>query len=111
MIKIISSCITLTLICFLAVSCYKDTGNYTYTDNNKITVGAPDTVGVLLPDSLKINVTLDQTKPDAAGLKYEWVIYPVTQAPLTRRTLDTTQNLNVALGVNEPPGSYNLDYF
>src|SRR5688500_10175787 len=104
MIKIFSSCITLALICFLAVSCYKDKGNYTYTDNNKVTVVAPDTVSLLLPDSLKINVTLDQTKPDAAGLKFEWVIYPVTAAPLTRRTLDTTQNLNTALGVSEPPG-------
>jgi hypothetical protein len=111
MTKVLSRFIVLALLGFLVGSCYKDKGNYTYTDINKVSITAPDTVSVVLPDSLKIDVTLAQTMPDAAGLKFEWVIYPITQAPLTRRTLDTTQSLKVALSVAEPPGSYYLDYF
>lgn len=74
---------------------------------NSITIGIDtNAYSVLLPDSLKVNVRISETIPSEAGIKYEWVMYPNTSAPLTRRTLDTTQNLAVRL--IEDPGSYVL---
>jgi hypothetical protein len=91
-------------------SCYKDKGNYDYKDINKITISSTaDTFNVLLPDSLRINLTITQTLQDPAGLSFQWVMYPNTSAPLTRRTLDTTQNLRAK--ITEDPGSYLLDVF
>jgi hypothetical protein len=91
-------------------SCYKDKGNYTYSDINQITIKtSADNYNVVLPDSLKIDLLLEQTIPDAAGLSFQWVLFPQTSAPLTRRTLDTTQNLRAK--ITEEPGSYLLDVF
>ena len=91
-------------------SCYKDKGNYTYNDINEITISsASATYNVLVPDSLKIDVTLQQTQPHPDGLSFQWVLYPATAAPLTRRTIGTTQNLRAA--ITEDPGSYVLDFF
>jgi hypothetical protein len=87
-------------------SCYKDKGNYDYTDINKVVLKTNlDTVNVVLPDSLKVNLTIEQTVANAADLSFEWVLYP-TATPLTRRTLDTTRNLKAK--ITELPGSYYL---
>jgi hypothetical protein len=87
-------------------SCYKDKGNYDYTDiNNVVLKTARDTFNVLLPDSLKVNLSIEQSMADAADLSFEWVLYP-TGTPLTRRTLDTTQNLKAK--ITELPGTYYL---
>lgn len=91
-------------------SCYKDKGNYDYTDINNITIqAAKDTINVLVPDSLRIDITLQQTKGAEAGLSFRWVLFPNTAAPLTRRTIGTSQNLRAA--ITEDPGTYLLDLF
>lgn len=91
----------------LLTGCYKDKGNYDYSDINQLTLkSTADVFNVVLPDSLKIDLTVEQAKPDPAGLSFEWVIYPSTSAPLTRRVLDTTQNLRAKL--TEDPGTYVL---
>ncbi len=91
-------------------SCYKDKGNYEYSDINQVTITtSASTYDVLVPDSLRIDVTISQTIPHSAGLTYQWVLFPNTQAPLTRRTIGTTQNLRAA--ITENPGSYLLDFY
>jgi hypothetical protein len=88
-------------------SCYKDKGNYNYTGINQVVLKTSrDTINVVLPDSLKVDLTLQQTMPDAAGFSFEWVLFPASGTPLTRRTLDTTQNLRAK--ITELPGSYYL---
>lgn len=90
--------------------CFKDKGNYDYSDINKITINSDSsTINVLLPDRLKIKIAISQTHPGPEGLGYKWVLFPNTQAPLTRRTLDTTANLDAL--ITEDPGSYLLDLF
>lgn len=92
------------------LGCYKDKGNYDYNAINQITLSSTaDTFNVLVPDALKIDLTVTQTNPGNAGIGYEWVMYPSTSAPLTRRTLDTTQNLNAK--ITEDPGTYILNVF
>jgi len=87
--------------------CYKDKGNYDYTDINEVVLKTDrEVVTVILPDSLKVNLTIEQTMPDAAGFSFEWVLYTSSGTPLTRRTLDTTQNLKAR--ITETPGSYYL---
>lgn len=99
--------ITFVLGIFVFAGCYKDKGNYDYTQTNVITItSTADTFSVLLPDSLKINININQTMPGSEGIKYEWVMYPSTAAPLTRRTLDSTQNL--VAKIIEDPGPYIL---
>ncbi|HEX6179722.1 MAG TPA: PKD-like family lipoprotein [Chitinophagaceae bacterium] len=91
-------------------SCYKDKGNYSYNDINEITISsAASSYNVMVPDSLKIDITLHQTQPHPDGLTFQWVLYPSTAAPLTRRTIGTTQNLRAA--ITEDPGPYVLDFF
>jgi hypothetical protein len=91
-------------------ACYKDKGNYSYNDVNAITIStSASSYNVLVPDSLRIDVTIQQTQPHPDGLAFQWVLYPTGQAPLTRRTIGTTQNLRAA--ITEDPGSYVLDLF
>jgi hypothetical protein len=91
----------------LTVSCYKDKGNYSYRDINQVVLKTDrDVVNVLLPDSLKVTLTLEQTIPDPAGFSFEWVLYTASGVAQNRRTLDTTQNLNAR--IVEMPGSYYL---
>ncbi|PSL49856.1 PKD family protein [Chitinophaga niastensis] len=100
----------LTTCWLLFTGCYKDKGNYQYHDINKITTGLTDsTITVFQFDTLHINTSVLQTIPDAAGLSYEWVMYPDNGVPLTRRTLDTTRNLNAL--ISEGPGAYVLNLF
>jgi hypothetical protein len=99
--------LTIILGFITLAGCYKDKGNYDYHPINVLTItSSAYTYNVMLPDSLKIDVNIDQTMPDAAGIRYEWVMYPSTVAPLTRRTLDTTKNL--VAKITEDPGTYVL---
>lgn len=96
----------------LAISmagCYKDEGNYDYNEINKIAITSDSAdVVVSQQDTLRINVNLSQTMPDASGLNYQWVMYPTGTAQ-TRRTLSESKNLSAF--ITEAPGSYVLDYF
>ena len=95
---------------FVAGGCYKDKGNYDYIKINKVTINTvKDTFNVLVPEQLKIDLNIVETKPSKAGLSYKWVLYPNTAAPLTRRTIGTTQNLDAV--ITEDPGPYLLDVF
>lgn len=88
-------------------SCYKDKGNYDYTDINKISItSAKDTFDVLTQDSLKISPELSSTISSEADYEYEWVIYPAISAPLTRKTISTAKELKVK--ITEIPGNYAL---
>jgi hypothetical protein len=91
-------------------ACYKDKGNYDYSAINQITISSSsNTYSVMLPDSLKIDIAISQTIPSAEGLTFQWVLFPNTSAPLTRRTIGTTQNLRAV--ITEDPGSYLLDFY
>ncbi len=101
------NCLLLTMTVLALNGCYKDNGNYDYHDINTVVLKTDrDVINVVLPDSLKVNLILEQTMPDPAGFSFEWVMYPAGSAPLTRRTLDTTQDLHAR--ITETPGSYYL---
>lgn len=95
----------------LMQGCYKDKGNYSYTDADALTItaSAPDAINVLLQDSLKIATNISSTGKDAAGYTYEWVLYQNIGAPLTRYTLGTEHDL--AAKITYAPGVYVLNYF
>lgn len=97
----------LVIIAALLAGCYKDKGNYDYNDINEVVLKTdPDTVTVILPAPLKVDLTLEQTMPGSEGFSFEWVLYPTGGTPLTRRTLGTTQNLEAT--ITELPGTYYL---
>lgn len=88
-------------------SCYKDKGNYDYHDTNQVVLNTGhDTVTVVLPAHLKVNLGLQQTMPGNQGFSFEWVLYPTGGTPTTRRTIGTTQNLEAV--ITELPGTYYL---
>lgn len=93
------------------MGCYKDKGNYDYKDINTITITAdkPDDISILLQDTLRINITLQETIPSTAGLEYEWVLYQNIAAPLTRWAMGTSKDIKAQ--VTQTPGAYILDYF
>src|SRR5687768_702489 len=101
----------MSVTCLIALqACYKDKGNYSYNDINEITISSTATsYNVLVPDTLRIDVNIHQTQPHPDGLTFQWVMYPSGGAPLTRRTIGSTQNLRAA--ITEDPGSYVLDLF
>ena len=101
----------LAVTCWLLLTgCYKDKGNYQYHDINAINSGIPDTtLTVFQFDTLHLQTNIQQSMPAQAGLSYEWVMYPVVLAPLTRRTLGTTANLDAL--ITEGPGTYVLNLF
>jgi hypothetical protein len=91
----------------LLAGCYKDKGNYDYQKINEVVLKTDtDTVTVILPAALKVNLSLQQTMPGNEGFTFEWVLYPAGGTPTTRRTLGTTQNLEAT--ITELPGTYYL---
>lgn len=108
---LIKQLFTLLLTAAVITGCYKDKGNYTYKDLNKVTIEADvtSTISVLLQDTLTINTTITETIPSTAGYEYEWVLYQGISAPLTRWALATTKNLKTQ--ITQTPGAYRLDYF
>ena len=99
------------LAAFILASCYKDKGNYSYNEINQVSIKAdtPDEITVAIQDTLRINITLDQTMTSPAGYEYDWTLYQNIGAPLTRWVLGTSQNLNAQ--ITQTPGQYLLDYF
>ncbi|WP_205511275.1 PKD-like family lipoprotein [Longitalea arenae] len=96
-----------TLAALVLASCYKDKGNYDYRQINEVILKTDrETINVILPDSLKVNLTIEQTQPNPAGFSFEWVLYLSGGTPLQRRVLDTTQNLKAR--ITELPGTYYL---
>jgi hypothetical protein len=92
---------------FLSLGCYKNKGNYDYRDINQVVLKTDgDTVTVILPARLKVNLSLQQTQAGNEGFDFEWVLYPTGATPTTRRTLGTTQNLEAT--ITEQPGTYYL---
>ncbi|HVI48531.1 MAG TPA: PKD-like family lipoprotein [Chitinophaga sp.] len=102
--------IILTIASWWFISaCYKDKGNYTYQDINKVGAAVgKDTFTVFQFDTLDITAQITQTLPDPAGLTYKWVMYPGSQ--LTRRTLDST-SAHLHTMIPEAPGTYTLHLF
>lgn len=105
-----SAAVSIFFILLLA-GCYKDKGNYDYKTVNSLTITAdvPNTVSVLLQDTLRINTTIVQTINSSSGLEYEWVLYLNNGTPVTRWKLGTSQNLSAQ--IVQAPGQYILDYF
>ncbi|MCS3796841.1 PKD-like family lipoprotein [Niastella sp. OAS944] len=91
----------------ILAGCYKDKGNYDYRDINQVVLNTDsDTVIVILPAPLKVNLSLQQTIPGNQGFSFEWVLYPTGGVPATRRTIGITQNLEAV--ITELPGTYYL---
>ncbi len=96
-------------ICSL-YSCYKDLGNYSYKDVNKVVIGGVDTVhgyAVSLGDTLTIDPNLTLTL-DAGGshqYKYEWSWFDSRNG---NQVISTEKNLR--LRINKVPGPYTLQY-
>ncbi|WP_127127750.1 PKD-like family lipoprotein [Pseudoflavitalea rhizosphaerae] len=90
--------------------CIKDKGNYTYNDINSISIqkDIPDTYFVMVQDSLKIDLEVNQTMPAAKGITYDWVFYPSSAAPY-RKHIGNSANLRAL--ITDAPGSYVLDLF
>ena len=99
------------LTAFILAGCYKDKGNYSYNEINQVSIKAdtPDEISVAIQDTLRINITLDETMTSPAGYEYDWTLYQNISAPLTRWVLSTSQNLNAQ--ITQSPGQYLLDYF
>lgn len=109
MIKYIRLIIAVVIISTLG-SCYKDLGNYKYHPINEVEIIADtNSYTVSQQQVLKISVDLSESIPQSGSYSYEWVMYEDKQAPLTRRILDTTKDLDAI--ITEAPGSYVLDYF
>lgn len=97
----------LALTAVLLAACYKDKGNYDYHDINQVVLKTDrDTVTVILPATIKVNLNLEQTIPGNEGFDFEWVLYPTGGTPATRRTIGTSQNLEAV--ITELPGTYYL---
>ncbi|WP_343303732.1 PKD-like family lipoprotein [Chitinophaga niabensis] len=108
----------LTIICILTVlfsSCYKDKGNYTYAELNKLqitdTYGAVN-VPITFGDTLKINPKITQTTaPNEENLTFEWMVFdnsPASSYNLPKTVIATTRNL--AVKITEPPFSLGQNY-
>ncbi|GGH56798.1 hypothetical protein HNQ91_000080 [Filimonas zeae] len=100
----------LVLVVLAAQGCYKDEGNYTYAEAKTVKIAAsiPDTVNILLQDTLKVVTQLTALNTDTSAFTYEWILYE-SVTPLTRYYLGTDHNLTSKI-VNAP-GRYTLDYF
>ncbi|HEX7846621.1 MAG TPA: PKD-like family lipoprotein [Chitinophagaceae bacterium] len=108
--NILTSLLFVVAVLLFLGSCYKDEGNYDYTDINNISITSDsNSIRVMLPDTLRVNTVITQTKPGTEGLSFQWVLYPAIGAPTTRRTIGTDQNLKAI--ITEEPGSYRLDFF
>lgn len=107
---IIIPAILLTVCWGMLTGCYKDKGNYQYHDLNKISTNLSDTTVIVFQlDTLRIHPEIKESIPDKEGLTYEWVLYPNTIAPLTRRTLGNSRRLDAM--ITEGPGAYVLTLY
>ncbi|WEK35599.1 MAG: PKD-like family lipoprotein [Candidatus Pseudobacter hemicellulosilyticus] len=90
----------------LLAGCYKDKGNYDYTELNEISIStSTDIVNVKQFDTLKIDpvVTL-QDQSGQGKLKYSW--YYLNQLNLTSYEISKDKNIRSVIGAT--PGTYEL---
>jgi hypothetical protein len=104
-------------ICFLFVAallvmttaCYKDKGNYSYSDTNKLTIvmdtiTVNSTINVNQADTLRLTPTIRQSFGKEEGpFAFEWKIFdnsPSTLLSAPRKVIATTRNL--VIPVTEP---------
>lgn len=96
---------TLLLIAMLLlVACYKDKGNYNYTQISEMTInGLPDTLNTLLLDTLKIQPSITQQGVNNGTYGYEWFV--VDYKANTRTTVANTLALRmpVTIGIGTYP--------
>lgn len=90
----------------LLTACYKDKGNYEYTDLNEISISvSADTVDVKQFDTLKINPQISLVDESGRGsLTYSW--YYFNQTNYTSNELSKEANIRAVVGAT--PGSYTL---
>lgn len=105
--------IAVTVCIFTA--CYKDKGNYSYHDTNKISFANIDTVKgytVFFADTLKITPVLTMTadnNPSADGYSYEWTFrFGTTATGFRDSVIATGKDLKVPVVL--APGTYTLQY-
>lgn len=114
--KILHTRFLVVLLCMWTLSsCYKDKGNYDYTDINTVTLGDPinDSYYVLQFDTLRLNPVISQTIPvEENALQYEWSIRKVDNSVAIPSfeivILSNERNLDAPITV--APGTYRLIY-
>lgn len=101
-------CILPALLACMA-GCYKDEGNYSYSDINEITFANIDTTAgyaVFIGDSLKISPSLKSTMAaNEDNYTYEWSFFDNIKGD---KILSNDRNLRIR--INETPGTYSLQY-
>lgn len=94
----------LLAITVMATACYKDKGNYDYTDINKIDISVlKDTVTVKQFDTLKIVPTIKESQ-SGGTLTYQW--YYMNLVQYLRYDISTERDLKAVIGT--APGNYPL---
>lgn len=99
----------------LAVSCYKDLGNYDYHEINEITIsGLPNEIEILERESITIIPTLASTlAPNEDNYTYEWIaIRTISSDSPGSKVVDTiarTRNLE-NYPVRLVPNNYDMRY-
>src|ERR1051325_8853213 len=90
-----------TAVVVISYSCYKDKGNYEYSDVNKISVTDPQAnpaiISIKQGDTLKLNPTISQSlESNESNLSYQWSVYandPQTTLAAPEIVLDSTRQL------------------
>ncbi|RFS20683.1 hypothetical protein DVR12_19175 [Chitinophaga silvatica] len=112
--KLFKNKFLLGLACILMLAaCYKDKGNYRYTDINNIQLSDTTSYTVLQFDTLKIQPQLKQSLPvNQNQLKYEWTARAIDPNLASQHfdvyTLSDKQNLDTVISL--VPGQYRLIY-
>jgi PKD-like family len=105
---------SLVLLTMLLAGCYKDKGNYEYTEPNKISFAGIDPSYVaLLGEKLAITPTLSFTTDasnDTSHYKYEWIALRTDNVlPAdVKKELAFSRNLDITVTI--PPGPYRVYY-
>lgn len=105
-------CILITSLAL--ASCYKDIGNYSYHDINKVTFGNFDTIAgytTFFNDTFKLspNLLSTQNKTNDSDYTYKWTYRPTSVLSAAADSLlSTSRNLNKLITL--APGSYTLMY-
>jgi hypothetical protein len=102
-------------LCAVALysSCYKDKGNYEYTEPNKVTItGINDKYTVMQGTYLEIIPQLtptDTTAADSARYAYEWIALK-NGALITDKRKDLSTNKSLRINMALASGSYSMYY-
>ncbi|MCA5006757.1 PKD-like family lipoprotein [Sphingobacterium bovistauri] len=110
---LIYSCLTL----FVLYSCTKDSGNYTYTDINTVSINTSDSVFTIQQlERLTINPDLAESIPDDKNsYSYEWLMFP-TQTSNTFVQIENEEAVllsrekNLDQIITLPPKLYFIQY-